>query len=86
MDFNEGSYRTEFNYPSSSDSHFLEGLMPKKGIEAIQFLEEHPEYDGRGITVAIFGEIRCTSLNFRCKLLASDMTVSCIFYQVDLDS
>ncbi|XP_024379679.1 tripeptidyl-peptidase 2 isoform X4 [Physcomitrium patens] len=54
MDFNEGSYRTEFNYPSSSDSHFLEGLMPKKGIEAIQFLEEHPEYDGRGITVAIF--------------------------------
>jgi hypothetical protein len=54
----EGSKPTEPK-SSSKDSHFLEGLMPKREIGAVRFLEEHPHYDGRGVKIAIFGELCC---------------------------
>ncbi|KAH6782852.1 tripeptidyl peptidase ii [Perilla frutescens var. hirtella] len=37
-----------------TESTFLASLMPKKEIAADRFVEEHPEYDGRGVVVAIF--------------------------------
>ncbi|KAG0562456.1 hypothetical protein M758_9G144800 [Ceratodon purpureus] len=49
----EGTKSTEPT-SSSKDSHFLEGLMPKREIGAVRFLEEHPHYDGRGVKIAIF--------------------------------
>lgn len=51
-----GSYPAEVKRSSDSESHFLEGLMPKKEIGAARFLEEHPHYDGRGVKIAIFGK------------------------------
>lgn len=57
MESSEGPYLSEMKSPSASDSHFLDGLMPKEGIGALRFLEEHPHFDGRGVTVAIFGEL-----------------------------
>mmetsp|Transcript_33172 Transcript_33172/g.65106 ORF Transcript_33172/g.65106 Transcript_33172/m.65106 type:complete len:1415 (+) Transcript_33172:43-4287(+) len=32
----------------------VEGIMPKREIGAAQFIEKHPNYDGRGVVVAIF--------------------------------
>lgn len=52
-----GSHPTELKSSSDSESHFLEGLMPKREIGAVRFLEEHPHYDGRGVKIAIFGEL-----------------------------
>ncbi|KAI4384768.1 hypothetical protein MLD38_002876 [Melastoma candidum] len=37
-----------------NESTFLASLMPKKEIAADRFIEEHPEYDGRGVVIAIF--------------------------------
>lgn len=39
-----------------TEPSFLESLMPKKEIGVDRFLAEHPEYDGRGSLIAIFGE------------------------------
>jgi len=52
-----GSHPTELKSSSDPESHFLEGLMPKREIGAVRFLEEHPHYDGRGVKIAIFGEL-----------------------------
>ncbi|GFP82230.1 tripeptidyl-peptidase 2 [Phtheirospermum japonicum] len=37
-----------------NESTFLASLMPKKEIAADRFVEAHPEYDGRGVVIAIF--------------------------------
>ncbi|XP_069152321.1 tripeptidyl-peptidase 2 isoform X2 [Solanum lycopersicum] len=36
------------------ESTFLAAQMPKKEIAADRFIEAHPEYDGRGVIIAIF--------------------------------
>ena len=57
MEGGEGSATTVLkSFPGSDSSVFLEGLMPKREIGALRFLEEHPNYDGRGVKIAIFGE------------------------------
>lgn len=38
-----------------NESTFLASLMPKKEIAADRFIESHPEFDGRGAVIAIFG-------------------------------
>ncbi|GJN40688.1 hypothetical protein PR202_gb29949 [Eleusine coracana subsp. coracana] len=38
-----------------TEPSFLESLMPKKEIGVDRFLSAHPEYDGRGALIAIFG-------------------------------
>ena len=38
-----------------NESTFLASLMPKKEIGADRFIEAHPEFDGRGVVIAIFG-------------------------------
>lgn len=40
-----------------SEAGFLASLMPKKEIGADRFIEAHPEWDGRGVVIAIFGKI-----------------------------
>lgn len=37
------------------EATFLAAQMPKKEIAADRFIEAHPEYDGRGVIIAIFG-------------------------------
>ncbi|XP_010449151.1 PREDICTED: tripeptidyl-peptidase 2 [Camelina sativa] len=37
-----------------NESTFLASLMPKKEIRADRFVEDHPEFDGRGVVIAIF--------------------------------
>lgn len=41
-----------------SEAGFLASLMPKKEIGADRFIEAHPEWDGRGVVIAIFGKIQ----------------------------
>jgi tripeptidyl-peptidase II len=40
--------------PERSKREFIYGLMPRQETGALDFIEQHPEYDGRGVTVAIF--------------------------------
>lgn len=40
-----------------NQSTFLASLMPKKEIGADRFIEAHPEFDGRGVVIAIFGTV-----------------------------
>ena len=65
MDASSGaSGASELKSSSSKDAHYLEGLMPKREIGALRFLEEHPEFDGRGVTIAIFGMLCCMCFMF----------------------
>lgn len=38
----------------NGDREFIYGLMPRQETGALEFIQQHPEYDGRGVTVAIF--------------------------------
>jgi tripeptidyl-peptidase II len=38
-----------------TEPSFLESMMPKKEIGVDRFLAAHPEHDGRGALIAIFG-------------------------------
>ena len=40
--------------PASAKPFPLQGILPKAETGALRFLEQHPNYDGLGITVAIF--------------------------------
>lgn len=39
---------------SGKDREFVYGLMPRQETGALEFVEQHPEYDGREVVVAIF--------------------------------
>lgn len=51
---------------SLTESSFLASLMPKKEIAADRFIEANPEFDGRGVLIAIFGTVFyfCSSISF----------------------
>lgn len=38
-----------------NESTFLASLMPKKEIGADRFIDSNPNFDGRGVVIAIFG-------------------------------
>lgn len=57
----DGSSLREFKL---NESTFLASLMPKKEIGVDRFFDAHPEYDGRGALIAIFGTPAPLTLTF----------------------
>ena len=58
-------------------STFLASLMPKKEIAADRFVESHPEFDGRGVLIAIFGTLSTFYLIFLSTVCVSLCVWSC---------
>ena len=69
-----------------NESTFLASLMPKKEIGADHFVEAHPQYDGRGVIIAIFGilYIRRTHLFFLPMILKKPLLL-CRCYEELID-
>lgn len=61
-------------------STFLASLMPKKEIAADRFIESHPEFDGRGVVIAIFGTLYLY-IQLSVSIFLSTACV-CVFYCV----
>lgn len=61
-------------------STFLASLMPKKEIAADRFIESHPEFDGRGVLIAIFGTL-CLYIQLFVSNFFSTAFL-CVFYCV----
>ncbi|XP_027110305.2 tripeptidyl-peptidase 2 isoform X1 [Coffea arabica] len=51
---NSGENNGSFRKVRLNESTFLASLMPKKEIAADRFIEAHPNFDGRGVVIAIF--------------------------------
>lgn len=51
-----------------NESTFLASNMPKKEIGVDRFLDAHPEYDGRGALIAIFGTLAPLTFTPLCVL------------------
>lgn len=61
------------------DTNFTASI-PKEEIGALRLLEKHPEYDGRGCTIAIFDtgvDPAAAGLAVRPSLLPSTYSISC---------
>ena len=52
---NDNNNNNDASFRNLNESTFLASLMPKTEIGADRFLHSHPDYDGRGALIAIFG-------------------------------
>lgn len=64
--------KSQFHHNEAS---FLASLMPKKEIGVGRLLEAHPEYDGRGALIAIFGK---KFLSLACSRVLA--IADCVFW------